>query len=80
MRVTNGNFDSCMHLHELHESKIPFATRIEFFRSKLSLFVSWGFRTRQQRGHFAPICSKLSNFSAHVSGVTVAGATAAAVR
>ena len=35
------------HLHELHESKFPFVTRIEFIRSKLS------------------------NFSAHVSGTSV---------
>ena len=55
MRETNGNFDSCnsckrlgtSRLHELHESKFPFVSRIEFIRSKLS------------------------NFSAHVSGVTV---------
>ena len=55
MRETNGNFDSCNSckrlgtsgLHELHESKFPFVSRIEFIRSKLS------------------------NFSAHVYGVTV---------
>ena len=53
IRETNGNFDSCnsckrlvlSRLHELHESKFPFVSRIEFIRSKLS------------------------NFSAHVSGV-----------
>ena len=47
-------FDSCKsckrlgtsRLHELHESNLPFVSRIEFIRSKLS------------------------NFSAHVSGVT----------
>ena len=57
---TNGSFDSCKsckrlgtsRLHELHESKFPFVSGIEFIRSKLS------------------------DFSAHVSGVT---ATAAAV-
>ena len=46
MRETNGNFDSCnsckrlvpSRLHELLESKFPFATRIEFIRSKLSNF------------------------------------------
>ena len=55
IRETNGNFDSCnsckrlvsSRLHELHESKFPFVSRIEFIRSKLS------------------------NFSAHVYGVTV---------
>ena len=55
IRETNGNFDSCnsckrlvpSRLHELHESKFPFVSRIEFIRSKLS------------------------NFSAHVSGVGV---------
>ena len=55
IRETNGNFDSCnsckrlvpSRLHELHESKFPFVSRIEFIRSKLS------------------------NFSAHVSGVRV---------
>ena len=55
LRVTNGNFDSCNYckrmvpsrLHDLHESKFPFVTRIEFIRSKLS------------------------NFSADVSGVSV---------
>ena len=54
IRETNGNFDSCNsckrlgtgRLHELHESKLPFVSRIEFIRSKLS------------------------NFSAHVYGVT----------
>ena len=35
------------HLHELHESKFPFVSHIEF------------------------ICSKLSNFAAHVSGITL---------
>ena len=46
MRETNGNFDSCnsckrlvpSRLHELHASKFPFVSRIEFFRSKLSNF------------------------------------------
>ena len=60
MRETNGNFDSCnsckrlvpSRLHELHESKFPFVSRIEFIRSKLS------------------------NFSAHVYGVS--GGTALA--
>ena len=52
---TKGNFDSrnsckrleISRLHELHESKFPFVSRIEFIRSKLS------------------------NFSAHISGVNV---------
>ena len=56
IRETNVNFDSCnsckqlgtSRLHELHESKFPFVSRIEFIRSKLS------------------------NFSAHVYGVSVA--------
>ena len=55
IRETNGNFDSCnsckllgtSSLHELHESKSPLVSRIEFMRSKLS------------------------NFSAHVYGVSV---------
>ena len=46
IRETNGNFDSCnsckqlgtSRLHELHESKFPFVSRIEFIRSKLSKF------------------------------------------
>ena len=54
IRKTNGNFDSrnsckrlgTSRLHELHESKLPFDSRIEHIRSKLS------------------------NFSAHVSGAT----------
>ena len=54
IRETNGNFDSCnsckrlgtSRLHELHESKFPFVSRIEFIRSKLS------------------------NFSAHVYGIS----------
>ena len=54
IRERNGNFDSCnackrlgtSRLHEVHESKFPFLSRIEFIRSKLS------------------------NFSAHVYGVT----------
>ena len=54
IRVASGNFDSCIsckrlvpsRLHELHESKFAFVTRIKFIRSKLS------------------------NFYAHVSGVT----------
>ena len=44
IRETNGNFDSCIswkrlgtsRLHELHESKFPFVSRIEFVRPKLS--------------------------------------------
>ena len=51
---TNGSFDSCnsckrlvpSRLHELHDSKLPFVSRIESIRSKLSIF------------------------SAHVSGIT----------
>ena len=46
IRETNENFDSCnsckrlvpSRLHELHESKFPFVSRIEFIRSKLSNF------------------------------------------
>ena len=46
IRVTNENFDSCnsckrlgiSRLHELHKSKFPFVTRIEFIRSRLSNF------------------------------------------
>ena len=46
IRETNGNSDSCnsckrlvpSRLHELHESKFPFVSRIEFIRSKLSNF------------------------------------------
>ena len=46
MRETNGNFDSCnsckrlgtSRSHELHESKFPFVSRIEFIRWKLSNF------------------------------------------
>ena len=46
IRETNKNFDSCnsckrlgtIHLHELHESKFPFVSRIEFIRSKLLEF------------------------------------------
>ena len=41
IRVTNGNFDSCnsckwlgtSRLHDLHQSKFSFVTRIEFIRS-----------------------------------------------
>ena len=46
IRETNGNFDSCnsckrlvsSRLNELHESKFPFVSRIEFIRSKFSNF------------------------------------------
>ena len=46
IRETSENFDSCnsckrlgiSRLHELHESKIPFVSRTEFIRSKLSNF------------------------------------------
>ena len=46
IRETNGNFDSCIsckrlgtsRVHELHESKFPFVSRIECIRSKLSNF------------------------------------------
>ena len=46
MRETKGNFDSCHsckrletnRLHELHESKFPFVSRIEFIRSNLLNF------------------------------------------
>ena len=46
IRETNGNFDSCnsckrlgtSRLNELHESKFPFVSRIEFIRSKLLNF------------------------------------------
>ena len=47
IRETNGSFDSCnsckllvpSRLHELHEWKLSFVSRIEFFRSKLSNFL-----------------------------------------
>ena len=46
-RVTHVNgWEPAVYIHELHESKFPFVSRIEFIRSKLS------------------------NFSAHVYGVT----------
>ena len=46
MRGTNGSFDTCSsckrlgtsRLHELHESKLTFVSRIEFIRSKHSNF------------------------------------------
>ena len=46
IRETNGNIDSCnsckrlvpSRLHELHEPKFPFVSRIQFIRSKLSYF------------------------------------------
>ena len=46
IRETNRNFDSCnsskrlvpSRSHELHESKFPFVSRMEFIRSKLSNF------------------------------------------
>ena len=46
IRETNGHFysfNSCkrlvsIRLHELHVSKFPFVSRIEFIRSKLSIF------------------------------------------
>ena len=42
MRETNRNFDSCnsripSRLHELHESKLLFVSRIKFIRSKFSI-------------------------------------------
>ena len=49
IRETNGNFESCNSckrlvpsrlFDELHESKFPFVSRIEFIRSKLSFFCS----------------------------------------
>ena len=48
IRVTNRNFDSCnsckrlvsSRLHELHDSKFLFVTRIEFIGSKLSNFLA----------------------------------------
>ena len=44
IREANGSFDSCntckrlvhSRLHELHEFKLPFVSRIEFIRSELS--------------------------------------------
>ena len=48
MRETNESFDSCnsckrlvsSRLHELHESKLSFVSRIKFIHSKLSIFIS----------------------------------------
>ena len=61
IRETNGNFDSCnsckrlvpSRLHELHESKFPFVSRIEFIRSKLSIFLLMytGSMTAPESGH-----------------------------
>ena len=47
IRETNGNFDSCnsckrlgtSRLHELHESKFPFVSRIEFIRWNFRIFL-----------------------------------------
>ena len=61
MRETNGSFDSCnsckqlvpSRLLELHVSKLPFVSRIEFLRSKLLDFsahvsgVTYSAATRQ---------------------------------
>ena len=58
IRETNGNFDSCnsskrlgtSRLHELHESKFPFVSRIEFIRSKLSNFSAHVYAERMFAG------------------------------
>ena len=58
IRETNGNFDSCnsckrlgtSRLHELHESKFPFVSRIEFIRSKLSNFSAHVYGVADWRG------------------------------
>ena len=46
IRETNANLTHATHkrlgtgrLHHLHESKLPFASRIEFIRSKLSMLM-----------------------------------------
>ena len=57
--VTNGNFDSCnrfkrlgtSRLHQFHQSKFPFVTRIEFIRSKLSNFSAHVSGVRETRSH-----------------------------
>ena len=54
MCETNGNFDSCnsckrlatSRLHELHESKFPFVSCIEFIRSTLPIFFCSCIRSR----------------------------------
>ena len=68
IRETNGNFHSCnsckrlvpSRLHELHESKFPFVSRIKYIRSKLSNFsahvsdVSDGMRAARSAAAAAP--------------------------
>ena len=62
IRVTNGNSDSCHSckrlvpsgLHELHESKFPFVTRIEIIRSKLSNFSAHVYGVTDARGPKGP--------------------------
>ena len=47
IRETNGSFDACIsckrlgtsRLHEIHVPKLPFVSRIEFVRFKLSIFL-----------------------------------------
>ena len=55
IRETNGNFGSCnsckrlvsSRLHELHDSKFPLISRMEFIRSKLSNFSAHVSRVRE---------------------------------
>ena len=51
MSCMSQNFHLFTCLHELHESKFPFVTRIEFIRSKLSIFSA---RVSGVRGSAAP--------------------------
>ena len=77
IRETNGNFDSynscklleTSHLQELHESKFPFVSRIEFIRSKLSncsARLSGVIVSCHSRG------SGIESFAEEISGLSVA--------
>ena len=58
----SGSFDSCdsckrlvpSRLHESHESKLPFVSRIKFIRSKLSIFSA----------HVSGVCKPLTSVAA----------------
>ena len=82
------NFDSCnlckrlvpTRLQELHESTFPFVLRIEFIRSKLSIFsahVSWFMETASIRTTVTPTAEGCSNVRNTTAISNTAGTAAA---
>ena len=73
-RETHGNFDSCNSCKR-HESKFPFVSRIEFIRSKLSMFYAHvsGFRGQCRHEMVGPLSASCAANRKHAERLPTRG-------